>query len=202
MTQSSFKYVMLQAVGRQKLAQAKGAFCAPAGLGNEFPNNTSAESAADNQQEKIMSQSLSQLYIHIVFSTKHRHPYLADNQLRDRLYQYINKICIHYQCHLLAVGGISDHIHLLISLNKKISASKIIEKIKTSTSKWIKSTHINLRHFYWQNGYGAFSVSQSSIDAVIKYIENQENHHKTLSFKDELKKLLLAYKINYDEKYL
>lgn len=149
-----------------------------------------------------MSQSLSQIYIHIVFSTKHRKPYLSDKVLRDRLYQYINKICKNYQCHLLTAGGVSDHVHLLLTLNKKISLSEVIEKIKTSTSKWIKLTNMNLEQFYWQHGYGAFSVSQSNIDAVIKYIDNQESHHKSLSFKDELEKLLKAYEINYDEKYL
>ncbi|MCE3237628.1 MAG: tnpA [Gammaproteobacteria bacterium] len=137
-----------------------------------------------------------------MFSTKHRKPFLSNKALRDRLYQYINKISKNHQCYLLTAGGTSDHIHLLLSLNKKIALSKLIEEIKTSTSKWIKSTSMNLEHFYWQNGYGAFSVSQSRIDAVINYINNQENHHKTFSFKEELKKLLRAYKINYDQKYL
>ncbi len=149
-----------------------------------------------------MSQSLSQIYVHIVFSTKHRKSYLSNKELRDRLYLYINKICQNHQCHLLVAGGVSDHIHLLLSLNKKMAVSKLVEKIKTSTSKWIKSISISLEYFCWQNGYGAFSVSQSNIDAVIKYINNQEHHHKTLSFKDELEKLLMAYKIKFDEKYL
>ncbi|HVE45012.1 MAG TPA: IS200/IS605 family transposase [Gammaproteobacteria bacterium] len=147
-----------------------------------------------------MSKSLSQIYIHIVFSTKNRKPYLSDHSARDRLYQYIVKICDNHKSHVLAIGGTSDHIHLLLSLNKSTSVSKIIEEIKSSTSKWIKS--INGEDFYWQNGYGAFSVSQSNVDAVIKYIHNQESHHKKYSFKEELIKLLKAHKVSYDEKYL
>lgn len=149
-----------------------------------------------------MSQSLSKIYVHIIFSTKDRKPFLSEKKLRDRLYSYIHKICNHHQCYLLAAGGVSDHIHLLLSLNKKIALSRMIEEIKTSTSKWIKSISVNLEFFYWQNGYGAFSVSQSNLDAVKKYINNQENHHKILSFKEELEKLLRAYEINFDEKYL
>ena len=149
-----------------------------------------------------MTKSLAKIYIHIVFSTKNREPLLASTELRSRLFQYITKICTHHHCQLFAVNGVNDHVHLLLSLHRTITISRLIEEIKSSTSKWIKSTDPSMKTFYWQTGYGAFSISQSNFDAVINYIKQQEAHHKKFSFKDELRTLLKVYNVDYDEEIL
>ncbi len=155
-----------------------------------------------NQRKQNMSQSLSQLWVHIIFSTKNRHPFLKDALVRERLYDYIKAICHTKNCNAKIVNGIEDHLHILVSLHKNISLSKLVEEIKRSSSKWIKTLDHSLCQFYWQNGYGAFSVSQSNVERVKWYIKNQREHHQKQSFQDELRKFLVHYNIEYDERYL
>ncbi|OAI48727.1 hypothetical protein AYO45_04380, partial [Gammaproteobacteria bacterium SCGC AG-212-F23] len=138
-----------------------------------------------------MSQSLSELWIHIIFSTKKRYPFFTEPSLRQQIYTYIQTICQKKDCHPTFIGGTEDHVHILTRLHKNISLSKLIEEIKKSTSLWIKGlcgSYNILNYFYWQKGYAAFSVSSSKIEAVKQYINNQAKHHEKLNFQDELRK--------------
>lgn len=152
-----------------------------------------------------MSQSLSQLWIHIVFSTKNRYPFLKDLPLRERIYDYMASICSAQNCHTAIIGGTEDHVHFLTKLHKNISLSAFVEEVKKSSSKWIKTLHDSnneLDNFYWQRGYAAFSVSQSQMEIVKEYIKNQEKHHKKRNFQDELRQLLIQHSVSYEEKYI
>jgi putative transposase len=122
--------------------------------------------------------------------------------VRERLYDYIKAICHAKNCDAKIVNGVEDHLHMLVSLHKNISLSKLIEEIKRSSSKWIKALDSSLHQFYWQCGYGAFSVSQSNLERVELYIKNQYQHHQKQSFQDELRKFLIQHNVTYDENYL
>ena len=119
-----------------------------------------------------MGQSLVKNYIHIVFSTKHREA-LIYPPVEAELHAYLGGICKKLDCPVLKVGGYTDHIHILCMLSKKIALMKLMEELKSHSSKWIKSKGPGYKHFYWQDGYGAFSVNPSEVDKVIAYIENQ-----------------------------
>jgi REP element-mobilizing transposase RayT len=148
-----------------------------------------------------MAQSLSQVYVHITFSTKDRLP-LIDKEIKPRLMEYLGGACRKLECTPLQVGGTNDHIHILCVLSKKITQIKLLEEVKKSSSKWIKTIAPKYHSFYWQKGHGIFSVNPSEIDVVVEYIKNQEEHHKTRTFKEEYLAFLKKYKIEYDEKYL
>jgi REP element-mobilizing transposase RayT len=148
-----------------------------------------------------MGQSLVKNYIHIVFSTKHRIP-LIHPPVEAELHRYLGGICNKLACPVLKVGGYTDHIHLLIMLSKKLALMKVLEELKSHSSKWIKTKGLAYETFYWQDGYGAFSVNPSGVDTVIKYIENQHDHHGTKSFQEEYRAFLKKYKVDYDEKYV
>ncbi len=152
-----------------------------------------------------MPQSLSQLWIHLIFSTKERYPFLKNPTLQKQVHNYLKTICHKQNCKTMAVGGIEDHVHLLVNLNKNISLATLVEEIKKSSSKWIKTLHTcddTLSQFYWQRGYGAFSVSQSNLKTVAWYIENQPKHHQKYGFQDEFRKFLTQYIVPYEEKYV
>jgi len=149
-----------------------------------------------------MSQSLAQIYVHLVFSTKNRTPWLKDGSHRQELHRYLHGVCRNQNCPAVAVGGVEDHVHLLVRLGKTTSVSVLIRELKTESTKWIREKSNTLSDFHWQNGYGAFSVSPSHLEALIHYIENQEEHHKTESFQDEFRRLLRKYEIEYDERYV
>jgi putative transposase len=149
-----------------------------------------------------MSQSLVNIYIHVIFSTKKREEFLCDKLIRKEMYKYIASILHTYNSSAIAIGGTKDHIHILMQLNKNNMLTKIIAEIKKSSTKWVKNKYKQFAEFHWQNGYGAFSVSHSNIDRVCGYIRNQEKHHKKFSFQDELRKLFQELGINYDERYL
>ena len=148
-----------------------------------------------------MAQSISQVYTHIVFSTKHRQP-LIDSQIEERLFQYIGGVCKEFECSPLIVGGHIDHIHILCTLSKKITQMNLLEMIKKRSSKWIKTIDPKYSNFYWQGGYGIFSINYTEVDVVINYIRNQREHHKNISFKKELIAFLKKYNIDYDDRYL
>jgi REP element-mobilizing transposase RayT len=148
-----------------------------------------------------MGQSLVQNYVHIVFSTKHRQaliqpPYEAD------LHAYIGGTCKTLGSPVLKVGGYVDHIHLLCMLSRKMALMTLVQKIKANSSKWMKTNDERLHNFYWQDGYGAFSVNPKQVDVVIQYISNQHEHHRTRSFQDEYRQFLKQYKVEYDERYV
>ncbi|MDO5665201.1 MAG: IS200/IS605 family transposase [Bacteroidia bacterium] len=148
-----------------------------------------------------MSQSLSQVYVHITFSTKNRAPFI-DDEIKPRLFEYLGGICNNLECQVLQVGGHDDHIHILCLLSKKITQIKLLEEIKKSSSKWIKTIDEKYQNFYWQNGYGIFSVNPSETNIVINYIRNQKEHHQKSSFQDEFRAFLKKYSVEYDERYV
>src|ERR1700730_11851565 len=148
-----------------------------------------------------MSQSLSDIILHIVFSTKERQPWIQPN-IEEELYRYICGVCINLNCPVIQINGVADHIHILLQLGKTISASKIISEMKSSSSRWIKTKNDYYCDFAWQGGYGAFSVSRPYIEGAIKYISLQKEHHKTVTYKEELLKMLHRANISYDENYL
>jgi len=149
-----------------------------------------------------MPQSLSQIYIHLVFSTKIRQPFIADEIAPD-LYAYMAKV-FYDECRSPAklIGGVEDHIHALFNLSRTWCMADVVEAVKTSTSKWMKTQDTSLRHFSWQTGYGVFSVSRSNIGAVEDYIRNQREHHQKQDFKDEYRGLLNKHDVEYDERYV
>ncbi|MES2138980.1 MAG: IS200/IS605 family transposase [Bacteroidota bacterium] len=148
-----------------------------------------------------MSQSLTKIYIHLVFTTKYRESVLH-KEVQPELYSYLGGICKNLECFPIKIGGYADHIHILCLLSKKIAVMKLLEEVKKNSSKWIKTKGEEFTDFHWQDGYGAFSVNPSEIDIVVKYIENQEEHHKKVSFQDEYRAFLKKYKVDYDERYV
>ena len=148
-----------------------------------------------------MGQSLVKNYIHIVFSTKYREP-LIHEEIEYELHKYLGGICNSLNCSVLIVGGYTDHIHILCMLSKNISLVELVKKIKSHSSKWIKTRSKNYSNFYWQDGYGAFSVNPSQIEVVKNYIANQKEHHDKKSFKNEFRLFLKKYEVEYDEKYV
>jgi REP element-mobilizing transposase RayT len=152
-----------------------------------------------------MSHSLAQVWTHIIFSTKDRMPLLADKSLQEKTHRYLRGVAQNLGCRVCAIGGIEDHVHLLVSLPKTLSLATLVEKLKTSSSKWIKSQHDGnsaLSQFHWQGGYGGFSVSQSMLQTVVRYIDKQEEHHKGLAYLDELSRLLNEYQLLFDPNHL
>lgn len=148
-----------------------------------------------------MGQSLVKNYIHIIFSTKQRMPLIHEHG-QDELYSYIGGICKTMECYPIKIGGYTDHVHILCMLSKKIALMKLLEEVKSHSSKWMKTKGAVLKNFYWQNGYGAFSVNPSEVDTVIAYIENQKEHHRKKTFQDEYRAFLKKYKVEYDEQYI
>ena len=148
-----------------------------------------------------MGQSLVQNYIHIIFSTKHRQP-LITGAVEQELHAYLGGICNRLECQVIKVGGYVDHIHILCKLSKKIKLIKLIEEVKSHSSKWIKTKGDEFENFYWQDGYGAFSVNPSQVGIVVDYIDYQHEHHRRKSFQDEYRAFLKKYKVDYDERYL
>ena len=162
---------------------------------------TSNTIALKGRNKLIMGQSLVKNYIHIVFSTKHRKP-LINEKIEEELHSYLGGICNKLDCQVIIVGGFTDHIHILCMLSKKITLSKLLEELKTHSSKWIKTKGNEFINFYWQNGYGAFSVNPSEVEIVKKYIANQKEHHGKKTFQMEYKAFLDKYEAEYDERYV
>jgi putative transposase len=148
-----------------------------------------------------MGQSLVQNYVHLVFSTKDRQP-LIHPPFEAELHDYLGGICNALECQSIKVGGYVDHVHILCKLSKKIALMKLLEEVKSHSSKWYKTKDADLAGFYWQNGYGAFSVSPSEVDRVVAYIADQHAHHRGMTFQDEYRKLLKRYAVEYDERYV
>lgn len=147
-----------------------------------------------------MPGSYTQLLYHAVFSTKNREPVIVQD-LRPRLYGYIGGIIRNQRGSLLAIGGIEDHLHVLFRSRADAALSDVMRDLKGDSSVWVHETFPS-RPFAWQEGYAAFSVSASARDKVIAYIENQEEHHRTRTFGEELRALLDAHEVEYDPRYL
>jgi REP element-mobilizing transposase RayT len=149
-----------------------------------------------------MPQSLANVLLHVVFSTKHRQPFLRELRTREFLTAYLVGTLRNLDCPSLIIGVVEDHVHILCNLHRTVTIAKLVEEIKTSSSLRLKDEHKSLKDFQWQNGYGAFSVSQSNVPAVRRYIATQEEHHRRRSFQDELRLLLRRHGIEFDERYV
>jgi len=147
-----------------------------------------------------MAQSLSAIYVHLVFSTKHREPLLLQ-PVRGQMHAYLATVLKNRDCPAIKVGGTSDHVHSLFRLSKNLALAEVVEEIKTSSSKWVKTQGRALGGFHWQSGYGGFSVSRAEVDGVVDYIEKQEAHHSAVSFQEEYRRFLESYAVEYDDRY-
>jgi putative transposase len=148
-----------------------------------------------------MPQSLAHILVHMVFSTKDREPFLTP-AIRPALHAYLAEIARNSGCGCYRVGGVVDHVHLAVALSRTITVATLVETVKTSSSKWLKTQSPAMVGFAWQRGYGAFSVGPSDRDALCSYIDNQEAHHRTRSFQDEYRTFLAQYGVTYDERYV
>jgi REP element-mobilizing transposase RayT len=149
-----------------------------------------------------MPQSLSQIYLHFVYSTKNRAPFLVDSATRNDLHAYLGGILRNHDSPPLIVGGTADHVHALCRLARTISVADLMRELKRDSSKWIKDHHRDVAEFHWQVGYGAFSVGRERVEIVRHYIANQEQHHKQITFQDEYRRILTEYGVEYDERYV
>jgi REP element-mobilizing transposase RayT len=149
-----------------------------------------------------MPQSLANVLLHVVFSTKNRAPFLTDAALRNELNGYLVGTLDSIECPSLIVRTVEDHLHALVQLSRTVTIAKLIESMKVESSAWLKRQGPHLSAFYWQTGYGAFSVSQSNVEQVRTYIANQEEHHRRGSFQDEMRALLIRHEIEFDERYV
>jgi REP element-mobilizing transposase RayT len=148
-----------------------------------------------------MPQSLAKNLIHLIYSTKNRTPCISQ-QIRPKLYAYKAGILQQWDSPALVIGGVADHVHILFCLSKNHALKKVIEEVKKGSSKWLKTQADEFRAFHWQAGYGAFSVSQSNVEQVKRYIEEQEGHHRRRSFQEEFREFLKRHGIDYDERYV
>ena len=148
-----------------------------------------------------MGNSYISCYVHYVFSTKNHEKWLKSD-IREKLFPYIGGICRENNFKLIKAGGVDDHLHLLVSLPSTITIAKAIQYLKGGSSRWIHETFGNMKDFAWQEGYGAFTIGVSQIDETIKYITNQEDHHRKKTFREEFIDFLNYHGIEFEEKYL
>jgi REP element-mobilizing transposase RayT len=146
-----------------------------------------------------MPQSLSNILVHLIFSTKHRAASIPP-PVEDELWRYLAATCTACGCPALRVGGVADHVHIACSLSRTMPVSNLLEEIKTSSSKWMKTQGVP--EFAWQNGYGAFSLGPSQLDDVTAYISRQNDHHRRRTFQEEYREFLERYRVTYDERYV
>lgn len=149
-----------------------------------------------------MSQSLSAVYLHLIFSTKNRWPFLADKEVRSSLHSYLGGVSKTLQCPPIIVGGVADHCHLLVRFGRTITQADWVKELKRVSSSWMKTHGSVCSKFDWQGGYAAFSVSSSNLAKVKRYIANQEQHHRKMGFQDELRALLQKHGLEWDERYI
>lgn len=148
-----------------------------------------------------MANTYTALFYHIVFSTKNRASFIKP-EIENRVWEYIGGIARHYKMTALQVGGIEDHLHVLVMAPATLSSSEMAKWLKSDSSKWIHEEFPNLQDFAWQDGYGAFTVSKASVPRVIGYIQNQRAHHQTKTFQEEYLDFLQKAGVDYDERYL
>ena len=150
----------------------------------------------------LMSQSLAKILVHIVFSTENRLDYFKEPEIRRALYQYLGGICREKKCPSIIIGGTENHVHILCLLGRTTDVSTLVRDLKRCSSVWVKERIPTLKLFSWQRGYGVFSIGQSQVEILKRYVENQESHHKKMDFQEELRELLIKYQVEFDEKYL
>jgi putative transposase len=146
-----------------------------------------------------MPQSYTDLVGHFVFSTRDRQEQITEG-VREGLYAYAGGVCKNLDCDLIAIGGMPDHVHLLVLRHPTVAEAELMRVVKANTSKWVHERHTV--EFAWQKGYGAFSVSRSSVERVKKYVLNQAAHHKRMTFKEEFVAFLKRHRVKYDERYI
>ena len=150
----------------------------------------------------VMSQSLSAVFVHLVFSTKERQRFLIDAQLRAKMHAYLGGVSAKLDSPPLLIGGTEDHIHALCRLGRTVSQADWVKELKRTSSAWIKERDASLSDFGWQSGYGVFSVSSSNLEAVRAYIATQEEHHQNRGFQEEYRAFLRKHKLEWDERYV
>mgnify|MGYP000110677928 CR=1 FL=1 len=148
-----------------------------------------------------MPQSLARLHLHLIFSTKHRKHWLTDT-VRSPLHAYMATVLQNIGCPPVLINSVEDHVHILFELARTVSVSEVVEEVKKSSSKWIKTQGTGIAGFSWQAGYGVFAVSESNIPTVREYIANQQEHHRRKTFQEEYRRLLGKYGVGYDERYV
>lgn len=148
-----------------------------------------------------MPQSLSAVYIHLVFSTKDRRPFLKEKAIRTAMHSYLGGISKRLRCAPIITGGVEDHIHHLARFGRTMTQAEWVKELKRVSNLWIKDEY-SIRDFEWQGGYAVFSVSASNLEQVTRYIVNQEEHHTKLSFQDELRALFRKHNVEWDERYV
>jgi putative transposase len=149
-----------------------------------------------------MPQSLARIWLHIVFSTCERRAYLQNEDLRNEMFRMLGHHAKESGCPPARVGGWIDHVHVLCGLARTITVAELVEVLKRETSKWVKQRAMDLGTFHWQNGYGAFSVSQSNVDQVTAYIDRQQEHHRRMTFQEEFRAMCSRHNIEMDERYV
>ena len=148
-----------------------------------------------------MPQSLSLVIVHVIFSTKDRVP-LLDTDVRPRLHAFLATVARNAGCEACRVGGIADHVHLAVRLSRTITIAELVETLKTSSSKWLKTQSPAQAAFAWQRGYGCFSVGPTDLQALCEYVDRQEEHHQRRTFQEELRVFLEKYGVEYNEAYV
>jgi putative transposase len=148
-----------------------------------------------------MPQSLANVLIHTIFSTKDRAPFLKDAGFRRETHAYMAGVTDKLGCKAIRIGGVEDHVHLLTTLSRTVTIADFVKETKRATTDWIQNQGAALADFHWQRGYGVFSVSESARDEVVRYILNQEDHHRYLDFKDEFRRFCKKHGVEVDECY-
>jgi REP element-mobilizing transposase RayT len=148
-----------------------------------------------------MPQSLARLYVHLIFSTKHRERVLS-REISSNLHAYLGGILRDLECLPVEINTEPDHAHLLFQLARTVTVANVVGQVKQGSTLWLQEQHASLRQFHWQNGYGAFSVSQSNVDEVRQYIRSQEEHHRVRTFQEEFRLFLERHGVDYDERYV
>jgi len=149
-----------------------------------------------------MSQSLSAVYVHLVFSTKGRRPFLRDKSVRDALHSYLGGISKQLECPPIRIGGVEDHVHILARFGRTITQAEWVKELKRVSNLWLKEQGWQWSDFQWQGGYAGFSVSRSNLQLVQEYVGRQEEHHHKVTFQNELRELLHRHEIEFDERYV
>ncbi|HZZ78961.1 MAG TPA: IS200/IS605 family transposase [Gemmataceae bacterium] len=148
-----------------------------------------------------MANTYTCLYYHIIFSTKNRHPWINPD-IEQRVWEYLGGIARQHDMKALKVGGVEDHVHIVVSMRPPVAVSHAVQMFKGNSSRWIHETLPNLRAFSWQDGYGAFTVNKSQLPEVIEYVANQREHHRKRTFQEEYCAFLKMHGIEYDERYV
>src|SRR5271154_2586308 len=148
-----------------------------------------------------MATTFTKLLIHFIFSTKNREP-LITATIESDLHAYMVGIARNLDCWTLAINGTADHLHLLISMSKKLTVVDLMENVKKSSSRWLNENARLPTKFHWQDGYAAFTIGESGVAGLTQYIQRQKEHHRKMTFKEELVRLLKKYNVEYDERYI